>query len=192
MSSVRVERDSFGPIEVPSDRLWGAQTQRSLQNFRISGERMPLLLVHSLVRVKRAAAEVNRELGVLDAGKADAIMRAADEVLAGLHDDEFPLVVWQSGSGTQTKVIFLPRIKQTVGRSERYREMLVLSFPNQGCAQLRHLARVIGNHEDAGAVVAENDRGVGLFSCQHVTGKTCLHRSSGRPERQGADVAAGR
>src|SRR4051812_27427225 len=100
----RTERDTFGPIDVPASRLWGAQTQRSLQNFRISGERMPAALVHALVLVKKAAALVNVDLGLLDARKAQAIVAAADEVLAGRHPDEFPLVVWQTGSGTQTNM----------------------------------------------------------------------------------------
>jgi fumarate hydratase class II len=104
MSGQRIERDTFGEIEVAAERLWGAQTQRSLQNFRISGERMPLELIHALARVKRACAVVNRELGELDAAKAQAIIAAADEVLAGMHDAEFPLVVWQTGSGTQTNM----------------------------------------------------------------------------------------
>jgi fumarate hydratase class II len=100
----RTERDSFGPVEVPAERLWGAQTQRSLEHFRISGERMPLALVHALVRVKKAAALVHVELGVLDAARGEAIAAAADEVLAGRWDGEFPLVVWQTGSGTQTNM----------------------------------------------------------------------------------------
>jgi fumarate hydratase, class II len=104
MTAVRIERDTFGNIEVPGDRLWGAQTQRSLQNFKISGERMPVELIRALAIVKRAAAVVNRDLGELDSKKADAIIAAADEVIAGRHDDEFPLVVWQTGSGTQTNM----------------------------------------------------------------------------------------
>ncbi|HYQ94554.1 MAG TPA: class II fumarate hydratase, partial [Burkholderiales bacterium] len=104
MSEHRIERDTFGEICVPADRLWGAQTQRSLENFRISGERMPPELIHALARVKRACAVVNRELGELPADKANAIVSAADEVLAGKHDGEFPLVVWQTGSGTQTNM----------------------------------------------------------------------------------------
>jgi fumarate hydratase class II len=104
MANVRIERDTFGNIEVPADRLWGAQTQRSLQNFKISGERMPTPLVHALARVKRAAAQVNLDLGVLAKDKAQAIIAAADEVTAGKHDGEFPLVVWQTGSGTQTNM----------------------------------------------------------------------------------------
>ncbi|WP_210547455.1 class II fumarate hydratase [Rhodoferax sp. PAMC 29310] len=100
----RTEHDSMGPIDVPLDRLWGAQTQRSLQNFDISGERQSKELIDALVWVKRAAATVNATLGELDSSKARAIEQAADEVLAGRHDGEFPLVVWQTGSGTQTNM----------------------------------------------------------------------------------------
>ena len=100
----RMEKDSFGPIAVPADRLWGAQTQRSLEHFHISSERMPVELVTALAEVKRAAAAVNRSLGLLPADKADAIMQAAMEVLEGQHPDEFPLVVWQTGSGTQSNM----------------------------------------------------------------------------------------
>ena len=100
----RTETDTFGGIEVPADRYWGAQTQRSLQNFRIGGERMPAGVIHALGLIKRAAAGVNRALGLLDAGLADAIGRAANEVAQGALDDHFPLVVWQTGSGTQTNM----------------------------------------------------------------------------------------
>jgi len=104
MSGSRTEKDSFGPIEVPADRLWGAQTERSRRFFRISEERMPLPVIYALAQVKKAAARVNAELGLLDKMKAGAIQRAADEVLAGRHDAEFPLVVWQTGSGTQSNM----------------------------------------------------------------------------------------
>jgi fumarate hydratase class II len=104
VSATRPEQDSFGTIEVPAERLWGAQTERSRRYFRISGERMPLAVVHALALVKRSAARVNRALGLLEAKKGEAIERAADEVLAGRHDEEFPLVVWQTGSGTQTNM----------------------------------------------------------------------------------------
>jgi len=104
MADVRTERDSFGPIEVPAARLWGAQTQRSLEHFHISSERVPLPVVYALAEVKRACASVHRELGRLDAAKAEAIVAAADEVLSGRHDEEFPLRVWQTGSGTQTNM----------------------------------------------------------------------------------------
>jgi fumarate hydratase, class II len=103
-STTRTERDTFGPIEVPDEHLWGAQTQRSLQFFRISTEKMPPALIRALLIVKRAAAEVNVELGVLPERTAGAIIAAADEVLAGQHDGEFPLAVWQTGSGTQTNM----------------------------------------------------------------------------------------
>ena len=100
----RIEHDTFGDIEVPAAALWGAQTQRSLHHFAISTEKMPRELVRALALVKRSAAVVNRALGALDAKKADAIAAAADEVLAGQHDDQFPLSVWQTGSGTQSNM----------------------------------------------------------------------------------------
>src|SRR4030095_5092585 len=103
-TSTRTETDSFGPIEVPADRYWGAQTQRSWQNFRIGTDRMPIEIVHALGIVKLAAAETNRELGLLDARRAGAIARAAREVIDGKLDDHFPLVVWQTGSGPQSNM----------------------------------------------------------------------------------------
>ena len=102
--TTRTERDTFGPIEVPADKLWGAQTQRSLQNFDISGERQPREVIRALAQVKRASATVNHALGLLDGKKKDAIVAAAQEVIDGRHPDEFPLVVWQTGSGTQTNM----------------------------------------------------------------------------------------
>jgi fumarate hydratase class II len=102
--TTRLENDTFGPIQVPGERLWGAQTQRSLQNFDISGERQPREIIRALVQVKRSSAVVNHLLGLLDQHKAAAIVAAADEVLEGRHDEEFPLVVWQTGSGTQTNM----------------------------------------------------------------------------------------
>ena len=104
MTQTRIEHDTFGPIEVTADRLWGAQTQRSLEHFHISSERMPEELILALAMVKRACALVNRDLNLLSATKADAIVRVADEILAGQHTQEFPLSVWQTGSGTQTNM----------------------------------------------------------------------------------------
>src|SRR5688500_13012230 len=101
---VRIETDTFGPIDVPADRYWGAQTQRSLENFRIGTERVPQPLIRALGIVKRASAEVNRDLGSLDARRARAIAQAAQEVIDGKLDDHFPLVVWQTGSGTQSNM----------------------------------------------------------------------------------------
>src|SRR3954469_9364780 len=102
--ATRTESDTFGPIEVPAERYWGAQTQRSLQNFRIGGERLPAPLVRALGLVKQAAALVNKDLGELEPRLADAIARAAGDVVQGKYDDEFPLVVWQTGSGTQSNM----------------------------------------------------------------------------------------
>src|SRR3981189_3204520 len=102
--STRSETDSFGPIDVPADRYWGAQTERSRQNFRIGHDRMPMPFIHRLGSVKLAAAETNRELGLLDQRRARTIIRAAREVIDGKLDDHFPLVVWQTGSGTQTNM----------------------------------------------------------------------------------------
>ena len=102
--ATRTETDSMGPIEVDAARYWGAQTQRSLENFRIGGERMPRELIHALAVIKKAAALVNRDLGLISDVKAQLIATAADEVVRGEHDAEFPLVVWQTGSGTQTNM----------------------------------------------------------------------------------------
>src|SRR5438132_1107457 len=103
-SSTRMETDSFGPIPVPADRYWGAQTERSRQNFRIGQDRMPTPIIRALGIVKLAAAETNHELGLLDQRRARPIARAAREVIDGKLDDHFPLVVWQTGSGTQTNM----------------------------------------------------------------------------------------
>src|ERR1700676_3198103 len=103
-SSTRIETDSFGPIEVPADRYWGAQTERSRQNFRIGHDRMPMPIIRALGIVKLAGAQTNRQLGLLDQRRTAAISRAAREVIEGKLDDHFPLVVWQTGSGTQTNM----------------------------------------------------------------------------------------
>jgi fumarate hydratase, class II len=104
MAKTRIETDSFGPIEVPADRYWGAQTQRSLENFRIGTERMPRPVIRALGIIKWAAADVNRALGLIDARRTRAIVKAAREVTEGKLDEHFPLVVWQTGSGTQTNM----------------------------------------------------------------------------------------
>ncbi len=104
VSATRIETDTFGPIEVDASRYWGAQTQRSLGNFKIGGERMPLPLIRALGIIKKCAAKTNLAMGDLDASVADAIVKAAQEVIDGKHNGEFPLVVWQTGSGTQTNM----------------------------------------------------------------------------------------
>ena len=103
-SPTRTETDSMGAIEVPADRYWGAQTQRSLEHFDIGGERFPRAMIRALGLVKKACAVVNRELGLLPGDRAQAIIAAADEVIAGALDEHFPLVIWQTGSGTQTNM----------------------------------------------------------------------------------------
>jgi fumarate hydratase class II len=100
----RIETDTMGKVEVPADRYWGAQTQRSLQHFRIGGDRFPREMIRAFGILKKACAQVNRDLGLLPEEKARAIVRAADEVIEGKFDDHFPLVVWQTGSGTQTNM----------------------------------------------------------------------------------------
>ena len=104
MTATRIETDSFGPIEVPADHYWGAQTQRSLQNFKIGWEKQPAPIVRALGIIKRAAAETNMALGKLDPKLGDAIVAAATEVMEGRLDDQFPLAVWQTGSGTQSNM----------------------------------------------------------------------------------------
>jgi fumarate hydratase, class II len=103
-AKTRTESDAFGPLEIPADKFWGAQTERSLHNFRIGSERMPIELVHALSLIKRAAAEVNRDLGSLDRKRAGAIAVVAHDIADGKLDDNFPLLVWQTGSGTQTNM----------------------------------------------------------------------------------------
>jgi fumarate hydratase class II len=100
----RVESDAFGPLEIPADKLWGAQSERSLHNFRIGTEKMPIEIIHALGLVKRAAAEVNRVLGDLDTKRAMAIIAVAQDIADGKLDAHFPLSVWQTGSGTQTNM----------------------------------------------------------------------------------------
>ena len=100
----RIEKDSLGEVRVPAGRLWGAQTQRAVENFRVSGRRMPKAFLDALAAIKWSAAKTNAELGLLDERLAEAVMAAADEVLAGRHDDEFPVDVFQTGSGTSTNM----------------------------------------------------------------------------------------
>src|SRR5690606_28274835 len=102
----RIEKDTMGPVEVPADKYWGAQTQRSINNFKIGGTRnqMPLEIIHAFAILKKSAANANAELGVLDPGKAKIISQVCDEILEGKLDDQFPLVIWQTGSGTQSNM----------------------------------------------------------------------------------------
>ena len=131
MIEFRTEHDSFGNIDVPAKHLWGAQTQRSLAHFNISTEPMPLELIYALAQVKRSAAQVNGSLGLLETRIAEAIIQAADEVLTGKYDQEFPLSVWQTGSGTQTNMnmneVLANRASELLGAG---RGILRLVHPN--------------------------------------------------------------
>ncbi|MDH5530640.1 MAG: lyase family protein, partial [Paracoccaceae bacterium] len=104
MTKTRTETDSFGPLEVPSDKYWGAQTQRSILNFPIGWEKQPVAIVRALGVIKRACAEANIANGVMDKKLGQALVTAAQEVIDGKFDDNFPLVVWQTGSGTQSNM----------------------------------------------------------------------------------------
>lgn len=104
MAAFRIEKDTLGEVEVPDEKYWGAQTQRSLHNFRIGDQTMPIEIVYAFAQLKKAAALVNVDLAGFDGDKADAIASVCDEILAGDHDDQFPLVVWQTGSGTQSNM----------------------------------------------------------------------------------------
>ncbi|GAK26581.1 class II fumarate hydratase [Serratia liquefaciens] len=158
MAAVRIEKDSMGPIEVPADRLWGAQTQRSLEHFRISSEKMPTALIHALALTKRAAASVNMDLGLLPAERANAIISAADEVLADQHTNEFPLSIWQTGSGTQTNMnmneVLANRASELLGgvRGEERRvhpndDVNKSQSSNDVFPTAMHVAAVIAVHE---------------------------------------------
>ncbi|AJJ09317.1 fumarate hydratase, class II [Yersinia rohdei] len=158
MVTTRSEKDSMGPIDVPASQLWGAQTQRSLAHFHISQEKMPRELIHALALTKRAAAQVNMDLGLLPAERAKAIMRAADEVLDNCHPNEFPLSIWQTGSGTQTNMnmneVLANRASELLG-GERGNNRLV--HPNDDVNKSQssndvfptamHVAAVIGLRE---------------------------------------------
>ena len=159
MSQTRIEKDTFGPIEVPAGRLWGAQTQRSLEHFRISGERMPIEVVRALALVKRACATVNVELAGLDAEKSRAIVEAADEVLDGRWPDEFPLVVWPTGSGTQSNMnmneVLANRASEILG-GERGEKRRV--HPNDDVNRSQSSNDVFPTAMHVAAVVALRDR----------------------------------
>jgi fumarate hydratase class II len=159
VAGTRTEKDTFGPIAVPAERLWGAQTERSLRFFRISTERMPLEVVYALAMVKRAAADVNLSLGLLDPAKAKAVVAAADEVLDGRHDQEFPLSVWQTGSGTQSNMnvneVLANRASELLG-GERGQKRLVHPNDDVNLGQssndvfptAMHVACVLAIHRD--------------------------------------------
>jgi len=166
MAKARIEKDTFGPIEVPAERLWGAQTQRSLEHFRISGERMPTEVVRALAIVKRACATVNESIAGLPPEKTRAIVQAAEEVLDGRWPDEFPLVVWQTGSGTQSNMnmneVLANRASEILG-GERGDKRLV--HPNDDVNRSQSSNDVFPTAMHVAAVVALRDR---LLPALHV------------------------
>jgi fumarate hydratase class II len=165
----------MGPIEVPADKLWGAQTQRSLEHFRISTEKMPVALVHALALTKRAAAQVNRDLGLLPAERAEAILKAADEVLADKHSEEFPLAIWQTGSGTQTNMnmneVLANRASEILGGE---RGMSRLVHPNDDVNKSQSSNDVFPTAMHVAAVIAVREQ---LIPQIHVLKKTLSEKS---------------
>ena len=192
MTDTRMESDSFGPIAVPAQRLWGAQTQRSLIHFAISGEKQPRELLHALALVKRASAAVNHKLGLLDEKKTKAILAAADEVLEDKHPEEFPLVVWQTGSGTQSNMnmneVLANRASELLG-GQRGEGRLV--HPNDDVNKSQSSNDVFPTAMHVAAVVALQQR---LLPALELLRQTLADKSTafadivkiGRPHLQGA------
>ncbi|MBN3137359.1 class II fumarate hydratase [Pectobacterium punjabense] len=170
MSTTRSEKDSMGPIDVPAERLWGAQTQRSLEHFRISEEKMPQALIYALAQTKRAAARVNMDLALLPADRGNAIIQAADEVLAGKHAGEFPLAIWQTGSGTQSNMnmneVLANRASELLG-GERGNNRLV--HPNDDVNKSQSSNDVFPTAMHVAAVVAINEHLIPELKVLHAT-----------------------
>ncbi|MEI3776711.1 class II fumarate hydratase [Pectobacterium brasiliense] len=170
MSTTRSEKDSMGPIDVPAERLWGAQTQRSLEHFRISEEKMPRALIYALAQTKRAAARVNMDLTLLPADRGNAIIQAADEVLAGQHAGEFPLAIWQTGSGTQSNMnmneVLANRASELLG-GERGNNRLV--HPNDDVNKSQSSNDVFPTAMHVAAIVAINEHLIPELKALHAT-----------------------
>ncbi|MBA0215945.1 class II fumarate hydratase [Pectobacterium brasiliense] len=170
MSTTRSEKDSMGPIDVPAERLWGAQTQRSLEHFRISEEKMPRALIYALAQTKRAAARVNMDLTLLPNDRGNAIIQAADEVLAGQHAGEFPLAIWQTGSGTQSNMnmneVLANRASELLG-GERGNNRLV--HPNDDVNKSQSSNDVFPTAMHVAAVVAINEHLIPELKALHAT-----------------------
>ncbi|MBE5213475.1 class II fumarate hydratase [Pectobacterium sp. A535-S3-A17] len=170
MSTTRSEKDSMGPIDVPAERLWGAQTQRSLEHFRISEEKMPRALIYALAQTKLAAARVNMDLSLLPADRGNAIIQAADEVLAGQHAGEFPLAIWQTGSGTQSNMnmneVLANRASELLG-GERGNNRLV--HPNDDVNKSQSSNDVFPTAMHVAAVVAINEHLIPELKALHAT-----------------------
>ncbi|MEE9100678.1 MULTISPECIES: class II fumarate hydratase [Pseudomonas] len=199
----RTETDSLGPIEVPDDAYWGAQTQRSLENFAIGGQRMPLAVVHALALVKKAAARVNAQLGELPENITSLIEEAADEVLAGEHDDQFPLVVWQTGSGTQSNMnvneVIAGRANEIAGNGRGGKKPVHpndhvnrAQSSNDSFPTAMHLAAARAVHDDLLPAIAELSGGLAQQAARHAdlvkTGRT--HLMDATPVTFGQELSA--
>ncbi|SFM98838.1 fumarase, class II [Izhakiella capsodis] len=175
MVANRIEKDSMGSIDVPSDKLWGAQTQRSLEHFRISTEKMPDALIHALALTKRAAAKVNQDLGLLVEERAEAIIKAAEEVLDNQHSGEFPLAIWQTGSGTQTNMnmneVLANRASEILGGE---RGMSRLVHPNDDVNKSQSSNDVFPTAMHVAAVIAVRKQ---LIPQLHTLKKTLKQKS---------------
>ncbi|WP_371365929.1 class II fumarate hydratase [Pseudomonas sp. QL9] len=199
----RTETDSLGPIEVDAQAYWGAQTQRSLENFAIGGQRMPLAVVHALALIKKAAARVNLRLGELPADIAGLIEQAADEVLAGQHDDQFPLVVWQTGSGTQSNMnvneVIAGRANEVAGKGRGGKAPVHpndhvnrAQSSNDSFPTAMHIAAARAVHDDLLPAIAELAGGIAEQSARHAdlvkTGRT--HLMDATPITFGQELSA--
>ncbi|MHA7115287.1 class II fumarate hydratase [Pseudomonas promysalinigenes] len=199
----RIETDSLGPVEVPEDAYWGAQTQRSLINFAIGKERMPLAVLHALALIKKAAARVNDRNGDLPADIARLIEQAANEVLNGEHDDQFPLVVWQTGSGTQSNMnvneVIAGRANELAGQGRGGKapvhpnDHVNRSQSSNDCfPTAMHIAAAQAVHEKLLPAVAELSAGLAELSARHSklvkTGRT--HMMDATPITFGQEVSA--
>lgn len=175
MAVNRVEKDSMGPIDVPAEKLWGAQTQRSLEHFRISTEKMPAELINALALTKRAAAKVNQDLGLLPQERAAAIITAADEILAEKHSSEFPLAVWQTGSGTQSNMnmneVLANRASELLGGE---RGMARRGHPNDDVNKSQSSNDVFPTAMHVAAVIAVQSR---LLPALRELDKTLNHKA---------------
>jgi fumarate hydratase class II len=199
----RIETDSLGEVEVPDDAYWGAQTQRSLINFAIGQERMPLPVLHALALIKKAAARVNDRIGELPAEVARLIEQAADEVLAGQHDDQFPLMVWQTGSGTQSNMnvneVIAGRANELAGGQRGGKSPV---HPNDHVNRAQssndcfptamHLATVSAVHRELLPALAELSGGLAEQAARHFdlvkTGRT--HLMDATPVTFGQELSA--
>lgn len=199
----RIETDSLGPVEVPEDAYWGAQTQRSLINFAIGKERMPIAVLHALALIKKAAARVNDRNGDLPADIARLIEQAADEVLGGQHDDQFPLVVWQTGSGTQSNMnvneVIAGRANELAGKGRGGKapvhpnDHVNRSQSSNDCfPTAMHIAAAHAVHDKLLPAIAELSSGLAELSARHhklvKTGRT--HMMDATPITFGQEVSA--